>query len=76
VSHAAIDPSLLTIGPGEFRLFRDLIHRHTGIWLRDGKQVMLASRLSCRLRAHQMASFADYYRYVEKIQDEAANSAN
>lgn len=60
---------LPAIGPSEFRLFRELIHRHTGIWLRDGKQMMLASRLSRRLRAHQMASFADYYRYVEQRQD-------
>lgn len=60
---------LPVIGPGEFRLFRELIHRHTGIWLRDGKQMMLASRLSRRLRVHGLSSFADYYRYVEGLQD-------
>lgn len=70
MSQAVMNPSLPVIGPNEFHLFRELIHRHTGIWLRDGKQVMLASRLSRRLRAHQMASFADYYRYVEQIQDD------
>jgi chemotaxis protein methyltransferase CheR len=57
------------MGSGEFRLFRDLIHRHTGIFLRDGKQVMLASRLSRRLRVHGLSSFADYYGYVEGRQD-------
>jgi chemotaxis protein methyltransferase CheR len=69
VSQAVMNPSLLTIGPNEFRLFRELIHRHTGIWLRDGKQVMLASRLSRRLRAHRITSFAEYYRFVEGRRD-------
>jgi chemotaxis protein methyltransferase CheR len=69
VSQAIVDLSLPAIGPGEFRLFRDLIHRHTGIWLRDGKEVMLASRLSRRLRAHHLTSFSDYYRYVETLTD-------
>jgi chemotaxis protein methyltransferase CheR len=49
----------------EFKLFRSLIHERTGIWLRDGKQVMLASRLSRRLRYHGIASFVDYYEYVQ-----------
>lgn len=63
------DPALLTVGPAEFRLFRDLIHLHTGIWLRDGKEMMLASRLSRRLRALRLASFAEYYAYVEGLRD-------
>jgi len=53
----------------EFKLFRTLVHERTGIWLRDGKQVMLASRLSRRLRLHGMANFADYYEYVQKVKD-------
>ena len=57
--------ALLPIGLREFKLFRSLIHERTGIWLRDGKQVMLASRLSRRLRRHGMDSFADYYEYVQ-----------
>jgi chemotaxis protein methyltransferase CheR len=65
-----MNPSLPAIGPNEFRLFRELIHRHTGIWLRDGKQVMLASRLSRRLRAHRMTSFAEYYRFVDGRRDD------
>ena len=69
VSGAVADGSLLTVGEEEFRLFRDLIHRHTGIWLREGKEVMLASRLARRLRHHGMASFADYYDYVQRCQD-------
>jgi chemotaxis protein methyltransferase CheR len=57
------------MGLREFQLFRSLVHERTGIWLRDGKQIMLASRLSRRLRHHGMASFADYYAYVQRVQD-------
>jgi chemotaxis protein methyltransferase CheR len=57
------------MGMREFKLFRSLVHERTGIWLRDNKQVMLASRLSRRLRHHGLASFADYYSYVQSVQD-------
>jgi chemotaxis protein methyltransferase CheR len=53
----------------EFKGLRALIHRETGIWLKDGKQVMLASRLSKRLRHHGMSDFAAYAAYVEKVRD-------
>ncbi len=69
MSDSVMDPLLLTLEPQEFQLFRDLIHRQTGIWLRDGKQVMLASRLSRRLRCHRISNFADYYHYVQHCQD-------
>ncbi|MFP5227351.1 MAG: CheR family methyltransferase [Acidobacteriota bacterium] len=65
MSQTVLEASLPSLGAAEFRLFRDLIHRHTGIWLREGKQVMLASRLSRRLRAHRLTSFTDYYQYLE-----------
>ena len=54
------------MGLREFKLFRTLVHERTGIWLRDGKQIMLASRLSRRLRHHGLTDFADYYEYVRK----------
>jgi chemotaxis protein methyltransferase CheR len=59
------------MGPREFMAFRAMIHEHTGIWLRDGKQVMLASRLSRRLRHYGMSNFAQYYDYVEKVADDS-----
>lgn len=65
----AIDNSVCAMGMREFKLFRSLVHERTGIWLRDNKQVMLASRLSRRLRHHGLASFADYYSYVQSVQD-------
>ncbi len=54
----------------DFKMFRALIHEKTGIWLRDGKEVMLSSRLSRRLREHAMTSFADYYGYVSRLGDD------
>ncbi|MGA8938641.1 MAG: protein-glutamate O-methyltransferase CheR [Acidobacteriaceae bacterium] len=66
MSSTTSETSLLSIERNEFELFRTLVHRHTGIWLRDGKQVMLASRLTGRMRLHGMTDFADYYAYVTR----------
>ena len=63
------DNLVVPMGLNEFKLFRSLVHDRTGIWLRDGKQVMLASRLSRRLRHHGLSNFVDYYSYVQKVQD-------
>jgi len=64
-----LDASLVTMDMREFKTFRELIHRKTGIWLHDGKQAMLAARLSKRLRHHRMSDFATYAAYVENVQD-------
>ena len=56
----------------EFEQFRTLVHEQAGIWLRDGKQVMLASRLSRRLRRYGLASFTEYYRYIQSLSDNTA----
>ena len=63
------EASVLAMDVREFKTFRELIHRKTGIWLRDGKQTMLAGRLSKRLRHHGMNDFAAYAAYVETVQD-------
>ncbi len=64
------DPSTTSMEVRDFHRLRDLIHRETGIWLRDGKQVMLASRLSRRLRELGLASFAEYYAFIEHADDD------
>src|ERR1700744_4336529 len=64
-----LDASLVTMDMRAFKTFRELIHRKTGIWLRDGKQTLLAGRLSKRLRHHGMTDFATYAAYVENVQD-------
>jgi chemotaxis protein methyltransferase CheR len=64
-----LEASLVAMDVREFKTFRELIHRKTGIWLRDGKQAMLAGRLSKRLRYHGMTDFASYAAYVAAVQD-------
>jgi chemotaxis protein methyltransferase CheR len=48
----------------EFRLLRDLIHAHCGIWFRDDMRFLLERRLTPRLAAHGLDSYLDYHRYV------------
>ncbi|GGH10961.1 CheR family methyltransferase [Silvibacterium dinghuense] len=60
---------MLTMDQRDFKRFRELIHHQTGIWLRDGKNVMLASRLTRRLRHHGLSSFSEYYDYLERSGD-------
>lgn len=57
------------VQPHEFKLFRELIYKNTGIWLRDGKQTMLSARLSKRLRHHGCETLEQYYHHLEHAQD-------
>lgn len=45
----------------QFRLFRDLVYRTTGISLADNKLEFVQARLRKRLRHHQLSSYAAYY---------------
>jgi chemotaxis protein methyltransferase CheR len=53
-----------TLSEEEFRLLRDLIHTHCGIWFRDDMGYLLERRLSPRLQAHGLRSFGEYHRFV------------
>lgn len=57
------------ISRAEFERFRDLLHRVTGIHLSDAKQTLLVGRLSKRLRELRLASFGDYFGYLNSGQD-------
>lgn len=48
----------------EFRLLRDLIHAHCGIWFRDDLRYLLERRLAPRLQIHGLPSYLDYHRFV------------
>ena len=48
----------------DFDLLRQLVNKYTGICLSDHKQEMLYSRLSRRLRALKLDSFASYYKLL------------
>ena len=50
----------------DFERVRTLIHQRAGIHLQPGKQAMVYSRLSRRLRETPHRSFADYLRWLER----------
>lgn len=50
----------------DFDRIRTLIHRHAGIALSDGKQELVYSRLSRRLRATGIRTFAEYLQLLER----------
>jgi chemotaxis protein methyltransferase CheR len=50
--------------PEEFRLLRELIQDHCGLWFRDESAYLLERRLWPRLQFHGHASFGEYYRYL------------
>jgi chemotaxis protein methyltransferase CheR len=50
--------------PEEFRLLRELIQDHCGLWFRDESAYLLERRLWPRLQFHGHTSFGDYYRLL------------
>jgi len=52
------------LAPEEFRLLRELIQDHCGLWFRDESAYLLERRLWPRLQVHGLASFAQYYRLL------------
>ena len=59
----------------EFVKFRDLIYQLTGIVINDGKRQLVLSRLTKRLRLHQLTSFTQYYDLVTNTMDTEEQSA-
>jgi chemotaxis protein methyltransferase CheR len=53
-------------GPADFERVRQLIHQRAGISLHAGKQAMVYSRLSRRLRETGHRSFAEYLQALER----------
>jgi chemotaxis protein methyltransferase CheR len=58
-----------SFGPGDFTKVRGLIRDRAGINLQPGKEAMVYSRLSRRLRETGHRSFQDYLRYLESHAD-------
>lgn len=52
--------------PADFARVRALIHQRAGISLHEGKQAMVYSRVSRRLRATGHGSFASYLQWLEQ----------
>jgi chemotaxis protein methyltransferase CheR len=57
------------ISPRDFRLFRELIFKESGICLSDAKQILLVARLQGRLKALGISSFGAYYQHVTEGDD-------
>jgi chemotaxis protein methyltransferase CheR len=48
----------------DFRLLRDLIHGHCGIWFREDMRYLLERRLAPRLQLRGLTGYAEYHRFV------------
>jgi chemotaxis protein methyltransferase CheR len=48
----------------EFRLLRDLISEHSGLWFEDEMMYLLQRRLAPRLEFHGLSDFGHYYRLL------------
>ena len=48
----------------EFRLLRDLIYSHCGIWFDEQNSYLLEKRLGRRLTTHQLETFKEYYQLL------------
>jgi chemotaxis protein methyltransferase CheR len=78
-SPAALAPQALTLAaepeftmsPADFERVRQLIYQRAGISLNAGKQAMVYSRLTRRLRENGQRSFADYLSWLERSGSDA-----
>ncbi len=52
------------VSPGEFAWISEYLRERTGIELKDGKQPLVVSRLSGRLRATGSSTFGEYFRLL------------
>ena len=60
------DNATISLTEKEFSLFRELIYKEAGISLGNGKQQLVESRLSKRLRLCNLTSFTQYYKYLNE----------
>jgi chemotaxis protein methyltransferase CheR len=63
-----------SFGRPDFERVRELIYQRAGISLHDGKQAMVYSRLTRRLRETGHRSFADYLQWLERATGAAGDA--
>jgi len=63
---------LLPLAEAEYRLFRDFIHRETGIFLGPHKKALLVTRIGRRLRELGLDRFGRYWELVQSDPEERA----
>ena len=61
---ASLDTITPALNEEEFRLLRDAIHAHCGLWYRDESLYLLEKRLQPRLQALGLSDFAAYHRFL------------
>ncbi len=71
---AALAEPEYTMSAADFERVRQLIYQRAGISLHAGKQAMVYSRLSRRLRETGHRSFADYLAWLQQARDAAARA--
>jgi chemotaxis protein methyltransferase CheR len=65
------DPAILPITDAEFAQFQALLRGITGIHLTEFKKTLLVARLSSRLRARKVRTFAEYYKILRNPAENA-----
>src|SRR5512146_1053276 len=63
-SATAMAPGRRAMKPEEYRLLRELIHQHCGLWFTDDVAYLLEARLGPRLQYHGLDDFGSYYRFL------------
>jgi chemotaxis protein methyltransferase CheR len=63
------------LSPETFERLRRLIHEKTGIWMRDGKQILVSNRLRRRLTALGLAGYDEYLELLERPDDHRGGAA-
>jgi chemotaxis protein methyltransferase CheR len=64
-------PSFFDVSPlseETFNRFKDLIHRETGIFMRESKKILISNRLRKRLLALGLRCYDEYYRFLTKTE--------
>ncbi len=59
-----LDPAGPPLREEEFRLLRDLVHGHCGIWFRDDTRYLVERRLAPRLQALGLPDYGAYHRFL------------
>ncbi len=60
----SVEPEVV-MSEEEFRLIRDLIYNHCGIFFDNDSKYLLEKRLARRITTHQLSGFKDYYHFLK-----------
>jgi chemotaxis protein methyltransferase CheR len=58
------DPSAPVLEEDQFRLLRELVHEHSGLWFREDMAYLVERRLGARVAALGLRGFEAYHRFL------------